>query len=379
MVGVASCSVDVDKLRAPLADRRDTAGGAAPDLRPDIDPDTSSPADGPAWRPDEPTAVIDGAVPTDASPVGDPRDRADATDDPEMGKVDAPEDGDAGVTSDLPPSFPDLPADSPGLSLDSPVPPDALGLDDAADHDASPEAGDADAAGDVERPTDARDTGGLGNGASCTSADQCQSGFCVGLPGRCCAQGCSSVCYRPNQCSTTGSCVAAAGAITCGDLDALCGLNVRDYANAYEWSLQTNLQVGDQATGSDPHALSAVPSELGGSPWIRPSRNSKSATTNPLLTFTLSAPADVYVGIDTRVSTPSWLSSWTDSGLSISYVVRSTYEPTTTVTQRLRLARFPAGDVSLGPLGCFSTSNCSMYLTIIRFVDQPSDMSPICR
>jgi hypothetical protein len=88
------------------------------------------------------------------------------------------------------------------------------------------------------------------------------------------------------------------------------------------------------------------------------------------VTFTLSAPADVYVGIDTRVVTPSWLSSWTDSGLTISYTVYSSSGPPSTVTQRLRKARLPEGEVSLGPLGCFSTSNCSMYLTIIRFVDQ---------
>jgi hypothetical protein len=373
MVGIAGCSVDVDKLRASVGDRRDAAGSAAPDLRPDISPDAISPTDGPGWSPDESTTASDGAVPADAGPADQTQDPGDAKDNPDTGKAEAPPDGDAAPPPDLPTDSSDLASDLPVPALDAPDP------DDGAAPEVRPEASDADAAGDGEQPSDAEDSGGLGNGASCTSAEQCQSGFCLGLPGRCCVQSCASACYRANQCSTTGACVAASGAITCGDLDALCGLTVRDYANASEWSLQTDLQVGDQATGSDPHALSAVPSELGGSPWIRPSRNSKSATANPLVTFTLSAPADVYVGIDTRVSSPSWLSSWTDSGLSISYLVRSAYEPNTTVTQRLRMARFPAGDVSLGPLGCYSTSSCSMYLTIIRFVDQPSGTPPTCR
>jgi len=43
------------------------------------------------------------------------------------------------------------------------------------------------------------------------------------------------------------------------------------------------------------------------------------------------------------------------------------------VTETLWKARFPAGAVALGPLGCaVSDANCSMYITAIKFVDQPT-------
>jgi hypothetical protein len=384
--------VDVGNLRAVAAKSPDAAANGARDLRSDLDPGATSDGDGPGSQPDEPTATDDADAPADDGPEADAPAVGDAMDAPETAKRDSPPDDVASVTPDLPEDSPDLPADFPDLppvALDLPEDssdlPDASpdlarpDVEDSAPADASPEAADTDAASDLRSPADTRETGGQSNGSACTNADQCQSGFCVGSPARCCVQSCSSVCYRANQCSTIGACVAAAGTITCGDLDALCGLSVRDYANASEWSLRTNLQVGDLATGSDPHTISAVPSELRGSPWIRPSRDSKSTTMNPLVTFTLSASADVYVGIDTRLSVPSWLSSWTDSGMTISYQVISSSEPTTTVTQRLFQARFPAGDVSLGPLGCVSTSNCSMYLTIIRFADQQSGTPPTCR
>jgi hypothetical protein len=385
LAAVAACSVDVGKLRAVTAKNPDAAAYTAPDLGPDIEPGATSDADGPGSRPDVPTATFDADAPADDGPEADAPAVGDAMDAPETAKGDSPPDDAASVTPDLPVDLPDLPPVALDLPEDSSDLPDASpdlarpDVEDSAPADAGPETAAVDALRDLGPPADTRETGGQGNGSACTSADQCQSGFCIGSPGRCCVQSCSSACYRANQCATTGACVAAVGTITCGDLDALCGLSVRDYVNAGEWSLRTNLQVGDLATGSDPHTISAVPSELRGSPWIRPSRDSKSATMNPLVTFTLSAPADVYVGIDTRLSVPPWLSSWTDSGMTISYLVYSSSAPSTTVTQRLLQARFPAGDVSLGPLGCVSTSNCSMYLTIIRFADRQGDTPPTCR
>lgn len=376
VAATTGCSVDVSKLRALPASRQDAAPDAALDHPPGVGPDAADDADGPGSKPDEPPATSDGDNPVGDGPASDGEDVDDAAGNPELGESDATSDGDASLTPDLPPVSPDLLGDMPDLPPASPdlAPSDA---EDAAASDASPEASDADAEGDLAAADDAGEAGGLGNGSPCTSADQCQSGFCIAS--RCCVQSCSSVCYRANQCSRAGSCTPAVGTVTCGELDAVCGLTIYDYVNAGTWSFQKNLQVGNVATGSDQHTLSAVPSELLGSVWIRPSRDSKSVTTNPLLDFTLSAPADVYVGIDTRVSVPSWMSGWTNSGLTISYLVYSTSEPTTTVTQRLYTARFPAGEVSLGPLACTATSYCSMYLTIIRFADQPAGMAPNCR
>jgi hypothetical protein len=391
VAATTGCSVDVSKLRARAASGQDAAPDAALDRPPGASPDAADDADGPGWRPDEPTATRDGDHPADGGPAGDAEGVDDVVAHPELGESDATPDDDASVISDLPPASPDLPDDAPDLPSASPdlpgdtpdLPPASPDLapsdvPDSAASDASPEASDADAEeGDLAAVDAAGEAGGLSTGSPCTSAEECQSGFCIAS--RCCVQSCSSVCYRANQCSRTGSCTPNAGTITCGDLDAVCGLTVYDYANAGTWSFQRNLQVGNLATGTDQHTLSAVPSELLGSVWIRPSRDSKSATMNPFLTFTLSAPADVYVGIDTRVSVPSWVSGWTNSGLTISYLVYSAYEPTTTVTQRLFAVRFPAGEVSLGPLACTATSNCSMYLTIIRFADQPPGIAPNCR
>lgn len=378
---LGGCSVDVSKLRTTASAIPDAATDQSAD-RP-MSEDLGASYDAEALRDQR----IVGEDAGDAEPLPDTSDFGDATVSIDVSSPadapptsDVPED-DVGVLLDAPQASPDVPQvspDAPQTSLDvEPSVADAAGVDLGLDLQANDTASSRDAT-DVAAPSDVGvDAGGRGNGSPCTSADQCQSGFCVGNPGACCVQGCTSVCYRPNEC-TMGACVPARGTLTCGDQDALCGLAVNDATNARDWSLQTDLQVGDLAVGSDEHRLTDVPPELAGSPWIRPSRLSKSATANPLVTFNISAPADVYVGVDTRVATPSWLSSWTNSGLTIAYRVLSSSEPPSTVTQRLFRARFPAGSVALGPLACTATSSCSMYLTIIRFADQPAGVPPSC-
>jgi hypothetical protein len=373
------CQVDIGSLRAQPGPRWDAASdvptgdASGPSSQRDTqDPDVDEPlARADAWIAEDGGMLADGPA-VEASPDGAVLDGG-----PGMGDTPA-------TDAPLPPEDAPIPddlaaagADSAQTSPDAVVAaldamPDAT-LDASGDPSPRPDVVDAGAdTVDAALATDVPpDTSGRPNGSSCSSADQCQSGFCVGTTGRCCSQSCTSACYRPNVC-TTGSCVPVQGAIACSDLDAICGLSVNDWANASDWSLRANLQVGDQATSTDPHLLSSVPTELAGSPWIRPSRQSKTATGNPLVTFTLSNPADVYVGIDTRLTAPAWMASWTDSQLTIAYRVVSVGEPTSTVTQRLWQARFPAGDVELGPLACINTSNCSMYLTVVRFADQPT-------
>jgi hypothetical protein len=381
------CRVDISQLRAADAKRPDAASDVTPggDVTLSGQPDTRAPdSDGPLARTDA-WIVEAGGVPGDVPAVEASADGPGLDDRPPMfdaALVDAPV-----LPEDATSAPDDLAApgeDSAQSSFDAVVSALDAGLDatteTSGDARLLPDAGEGTSdAADAALATDVPpDTGGRPNGSSCSSADQCQSGFCVGTTGRCCSQSCTSACYRPNVC-TTGSCVPVQGAIACGDLDAICGLSVNDWANASDWSLRANLQVGDQATSTDPHLLSSVPTELAGSPWIRPSRQSKTATGNPLVTFTLSNPADVYVGIDTRLTAPAWMASWTDSQLTIAYRVVSVGEPTSTVTQRLWRARLPAGDVELGPLACINTSTCSMYLTVVRFVDQPIGTPPSCQ
>jgi len=382
----SGCSVDLGNLRA-LGGGDAGAADVARDLASDTGADQTADGNVPDVSPDV------GAV-ADAGREVAP-DIGDVVEQPDLAQADAvadaasdPARGDDASTSsdlapdarhvptdarDLPPLGPDLaPEVASDLKAESPD----VGLaevEDAATFDARPEVGDVAGVEDLASPGDTREVGGRPNGASCSGPEDCQSGYCIGQPARCCAGSCAGACYRTNQCSLSGACVPVAGAITCGEQHAACGLDVDDYANVREWSLQSQLRVGLEATGSDPHVLSGVPDELEGSPWIRPSRYSKSTMSNPLVTFSLSAEADVYVGIDTRISAPSWLSGWSDSGLDLSYLVYSSSEPNSTVTQRLYQARFPAGEVSLGPLGCYSTSNCSMYLTVIHFVEPPGE------
>jgi|GEM_PF-4573027 len=374
LIVLGGCSVDLGKLRAPDAQRSGVAADAAGDLPPSGLDSPTGDGDAHPAVPDAPNTTGDAPGPIDAAPetVGDVERPVDEGEEGEAGGIfDAIEDTTAQGRDAM---FEDVPAPLPDGSqsaLDL-APPEADGPEGDASSERPSTNDDAPAAPDLAPSLDVGgDTPGQGNGTACSSSGQCSSGFCVGNPGTCCSQACTSACYQPNQCMT-GACVPTNGAITCGSQDAVCGLVVNDLMNAREWSLRSEIQVGDQALGSDPYLLSAVPLEVAGFPWIRPSRSSKTTTANPLVTFTLSAPADVYVGVDTRVAIPSWLSSWTDSGATLSYLSTSSTGPPTTVTQRLLKATFAAGSVALGPLGCASTANCSMYLTVIKFVDQPS-------
>jgi hypothetical protein len=376
---LAGCSVDTSRLRASASPETDAAadvsnvsddGPTTKDLGASADADALLLGHDAEDSNRDTLPAPDQRIPTDA--IVD-FDVIFADDVPESDDIPGNEAGTAPDTLPPPPDTPEILPDLPQASLEvePPLP------DGAADGDTGSGTDDTNAAPDLMLPSDAADTGGRTNGSVCTSADQCESGFCVGSPGRCCVQSCNSVCYRPNQCST-GTCVPTQGTVTCSELDALCGLAVSDPINAGDWSIQANLQNGDLALGSDDSRFSEVPSELVGSPWIRPSRLSKSAMANPLVTFSVSAAVDVYVGIDTRVSTPSWLTSWTDSGMTISYRSYSSSGPPTTVRQRLFQMRFPAGSVALGPLACINPSNCSMYITVIRFADQPAGVTPSC-
>jgi hypothetical protein len=169
--------------------------------------------------------------------------------------------------------------------------------------------------------------------------------------------------------------VPAFQTLTCGTQEAVCKLLVSDTANARDWSFQSNLQIGDYALGGDTYRFSAVPASFAGSLWIRPSRLSKTSTLNPLVTFTISAPADIYVAVDTRVTTPAWLGSWTDTGTALVY--GGSVGP---VTEKLLHKRFDAGSVPLGPIACpADASPCAMYFVLIRFVDPPvGGVGPAC-
>ena len=95
-------------------------------------------------------------------------------------------------------------------------------------------------------------------------------------------------------------------------------LVVNDATNAANWSIQSNLQVGDPIYGDRIFKFDQIPANLLGAEWIRTACDSKSYTSE-LASFTAKSNVSVYVGLDSRVATiPTWLSSWTNTGESLS-------------------------------------------------------------
>jgi MFS family permease len=134
-------------------------------------------------------------------------------------------------------------------------------------------------------------------------------------------------------------------------------LAVRDTANAAGWSIQANLQIGSAQFGDRAYAYTSVPGTLVGSAWIRTANLSRAYAGTPLATYTISEPVDVYIGVDTRVGVPSWMSGWANTGLSLV----NNESPAKTFT--LYMKSFPTGTVTLGPL---NNGGVSMYTVIVK-------------
>jgi len=130
-------------------------------------------------------------------------------------------------------------------------------------------------------------------------------------------------------------------------------LSVKDTANAANWSLQADLQVGNTLYGDRVYTVSALPATLVGAQWIRTANSSKTATPDPLVTFSVNQAATVYVGIDTRTPKRPWMdASWVDTGTTL-----TTNENGTTRTYAVFSKGFAAGQVALGP----NAANTNMY------------------
>ena len=135
-------------------------------------------------------------------------------------------------------------------------------------------------------------------------------------------------------------------------------LVVYDSANAVNWSIQNNLQVGSTQYGDRTYIWSTIPSLVLGSQWIRTAQVSRSYNTSPLATFTVASHAIVYLAFDDRITgRPSWTTAYTDTGLNM---VNS--EPT---TYSLLSRDFSAGQtVTLGPND--PTTIVGMYSVIVQ-------------
>jgi WD40 repeat protein len=96
------------------------------------------------------------------------------------------------------------------------------------------------------------------------------------------------------------------------------------------------------------YTFTQVPAALTGQEYIRTANADKALTGANFLTFTLTAPADVYVLWDNRYARPSWLpsSSWTDTGLTVTAT-----DATGSLVRRVYRRSYPAGTVSLSGNG----------------------------
>jgi len=94
-----------------------------------------------------------------------------------------------------------------------------------------------------------------------------------------------------------------------------------------------------------------VPDFLKGAVYIKTANNDKKNMADPFLSFDVNTDVTVYVAFDNRVSTPFWLSDFSDTG----------YDLRTDVWFSIYAKDFPAGSVTLGPNG----HSGSMYTVII--------------
>ncbi|WP_003514711.1 pectinesterase family protein [Acetivibrio thermocellus] len=136
-------------------------------------------------------------------------------------------------------------------------------------------------------------------------------------------------------------------------------LTVKDSANSSNWSIQSNLRVGDTVFGDRTYKFVTIPNEFLGSEWIRTACDSKKSTED-LAYFTAKADITVYVGLDSRVATiPSWLNDWTKTSLTI------TDDGSPQVTYNLYKKNFSANSVvTLGPNG--ASSGAVNYIVIVK-------------
>ncbi len=102
------------------------------------------------------------------------------------------------------------------------------------------------------------------------------------------------------------------------DGEYISSLTVKDADNAADWSIQSNLQVGDITYGDRMFKFVQIPQSLAGSEWIRTACDSKMYSSEEA-SFTAKSDISVYVALDTRVtSIPAWLGSWIKTGESLS-------------------------------------------------------------
>jgi len=131
------------------------------------------------------------------------------------------------------------------------------------------------------------------------------------------------------------------------------------------------LHVDDQYYLDRDFTLISIPVDYQDLMWLRTRNDDKLLATDNFISFSMTAPATIYVAYDTGLpSIPSWLSSWTDTNDQIF--------TTDDMPLRIYEKTFPAGTVTLG--ANYGDSHSSMYVVLIKpslssDIDQP--MAPL--
>ncbi len=84
---------------------------------------------------------------------------------------------------------------------------------------------------------------------------------------------------------------------------------ISNLSSGIDVSQESWLKTGDQVFRNDPSTFSALPAELYGAEWIKPSVN----IINQKALFTLTQDADVFVGLHTLDNKPKWLSAFAET------------------------------------------------------------------
>jgi len=142
--------------------------------------------------------------------------------------------------------------------------------------------------------------------------------------------------------------------------------------NAPDWSVRTNLQVGDVQYGDRSYTFTTIPTEYRGFEWIRTANDSKAYTETILATFKVKYDSVVYIAHDDRYTTkPTWLAGWTDTGSNILNSDVASPPPVFSLYSK----NFTSGStITLGPNG---GSGFSMYTVLAKSTDTTPPNTPI--
>ncbi|ALJ01732.1 glycoside hydrolase (plasmid) [Rufibacter tibetensis] len=146
-------------------------------------------------------------------------------------------------------------------------------------------------------------------------------------------------------------------------------LTVKDKTAARKWGVKSWLDTGYRQYSDGEAAFSALPPDLYGAEWVVAPKHPKVRAGVPVASFTLSAAADVYIGLDTTINPrPAWLNDFEDT--------KTTVENAGAGNLKFHVykKRFPEGaTVQLGNYGKRTAKEAAMYVVA---VNKASTMDP---